>query len=45
MHVNERSQNKDKTKSRRIQIDHAFHYSIPTNIVMISLKDGFTIWS
>ena len=42
-HVNERNQNKNKTKSRHIQIDHAFYYSILSeNNVMVSLKDGFT---
>ena len=34
VHVNERNQNKSKTKSRHIQIDHASYYSIqPTNNV------------
>ena len=43
--MNKRNQNKNKTKSRHIQINHAFYYSIyPTNIVMLSLKDGFTSW-
>ena len=28
VHVNERNQNKNKTKSRHIQIDHAFYSSI-----------------
>ena len=45
MHVNERNQNKSKTKSRHIQIDHAFYCSIyPINNAMVSLKDGLTIW-
>ena len=44
VHVNERNQNKNKTKSRHIQIDHAFYCSIqPTSNAMVSLKDGFTI--
>ena len=44
--MNERNQNKNKTKSRHIQIDHAFYYSILSeNNVMVSLKDGFTAWS
>ena len=39
-------QNKNKTKSRHIQINHAFYFSIyPTNNVMVSLRDGFTAWS
>ena len=45
MHVNEQIQNKNKTKSRHIQIDHAFYCSIyPTNSAMVSWKDGFTVW-
>ena len=28
VHVNEQNQNKNETKSRHIQIDHAFHCSI-----------------
>ena len=44
MHVNERNQNKNKTKSCHIQIDHAFYCSIqPTNNAMVSLKDGFSV--
>ena len=39
-------QNKNKTKLRHIQINHAFYFSIyPTNNVMVSLRDGFTAWS
>ena len=42
--VNEQNQNKNKIKSRHIQIGHAFYCSIyPTNSAMISLKDGFTV--
>ena len=45
-HVNERNQNKNKTKSRHIQTDHALYYSILSEKnVMVSLKDGFTAWS
>ena len=41
VHVNEQNQNK---KSCLIQIEHSFHCSIyPTNNVMVSLKDGFTV--
>ena len=44
MYVNERNQNKSKTKSRHIQIDHTFYFSIlPTNNAMVSLKNGFTV--
>ena len=44
VYVNERYQNKSKTKSRHIKIDHPFYCSIrPTNNVMVSLKDGFTV--
>ena len=40
----ERSQNKRKTKSGHIQIDHSLYCSIlPTNNAMVSLKDGFTV--
>ena len=36
--------NKIKTKSRHIQIDHAFRCSIyPTNNAMVSVKDDFTV--
>ena len=43
VHVNERNQNKNKTKSRHIQIDHALYCSIQAiNNAMVSLKDGFT---
>ena len=46
MHVNERIQNKNETKLRQIQIDHAFYCSIyrfsPQKNVLVSLKDGFT---
>ena len=45
VHVNERNQNKNKTKSSHIQIDHAFNCSILlTNNAIASLKDGFTVW-
>ena len=45
VHVNERNQNKSKTKSRHIQVDHALFFSIyPTNNAVVSLKDGFTLW-
>ena len=41
--VNEWNQNKNKTKSRFIQIYHAFYCSIySTNNAVVSLKDGFT---
>ena len=36
----ERIQNKNKTKLRHIQIDHAFYCTRS----MVSLKDGFTVW-
>ena len=45
VHLNERNQNKNKTKSRHIQIDHTLFCSIqPTNNAMVPLKDGFTVW-
>ena len=45
VHVNERNQNKNKTKSRHIQIDFRLYCSIqPTDNAMVSLKDGFTVW-
>ena len=35
-----------KTKLSRIQIDHAFYSSIyPKDNAIVSLKDGFTVWS
>ena len=38
VHVSERTQSKNKTKSRHIQIDHALHFSIQsTNSAMVSL--------
>ena len=44
VHVNERNQNKNKTKSRHIQIDFRLYCSIqPTNNAMVSLKDGLTV--
>ena len=44
-HVIKRNK-KNKTKSRHIQIDHAFYCSIqPTNNVMASLNDGFIMIS
>ena len=44
VHVNERNQNKNKTKLCHIQIDHAYYCSIqPANNAMVSLKDGFTV--
>ena len=44
VHVNKKNQNKNKTKSRHIQIDHAFYCSNQSaNNVMVSLKDGLTI--
>ena len=44
VHANERNQNKNKTKSRHIQIDHVFYCLIqPTNNTMVSLKDSFTV--
>ena len=43
--MNKQKQNKSKTKSRHIQIDQAFYCLIyPTNIAMVSLMDGFTVW-
>ena len=40
--MNERNQNKNKTMSRHIQIDHTLYCLIqPTNNAMVSLKDGF----
>ena len=46
MHVNERNQNKNETKSRRhIQIDNAFYcYIYFTNNAIVSLNVGFTVW-
>ena len=45
VHLNERNQKKNKAKSRHIQIDHALGCLIQaTNSVMVSLKDGFTVW-
>ena len=45
MHVNERNQNKNKTKWRHIQISHSLYCSIqPTNNPIVSLKDCLTIW-
>ena len=45
MHMNERNQNKHKTKSRHIEINHILYCSIqPTNSAMVSWKDGFTVW-
>ena len=44
VHVNERNQNKNKTKLRHIQIDHALYCSFQnTHNAMVSLKDGFTV--
>ena len=44
-YVNKWNQNKNKTKSCQIQIDHAFYYSIySTSDAIVSLTDGFTIW-
>ena len=44
VHVNERNQNKNKTKLRHIQIDHALYCSFQnTYNAMVSLKDGFTV--
>ena len=44
MHVSKGNQNKKKTKSRHIQIYHAFFCLIqPTNKTMILLKDCFTV--
>ena len=44
VHANERNQNKNKTKSRHIQIDHALDCSIQlTNNAIVSLKGGFTV--
>ena len=38
--------NKNKTKSRHMQIDLALYCSIQlTNSAMLSLKDGVTVWS
>ena len=43
--MNERNQNKSKTKSRHIQIDHTFCCSIQaTTNAIVSLKDDFTAW-
>ena len=39
VHVNERSQNKSKTKSRHIQIDHGFYcWLYPKNNALVSLN-------
>ena len=43
--MNERNQNKSKTKSSHIQTDHTFCCSIQlTNNAIVSLKDDFTAW-
>ena len=39
MHVNKRFKSKNKTKSRHIQINDLAHKN-----VMVSLKDGVTVW-
>ena len=44
VHLNEQNQNKNKTKLRHIQIDHAFQCSIDLlDNVMMLLKDVFTV--
>ena len=44
VHVNEGNQNKNKTKSRHMQIDHVLYCSIQvTNNAIVSLKDGLTV--
>ena len=46
VYVKKQNQNKNKTKSRHIKIDHPCYCSIkPTNYAMVSLKDGFPVWS
>ena len=45
VHVNEQNQKNNKTKSRHIQIDHVFYFSIYlSNHAMVSLKDALTVW-